>query len=122
MMVRRSRKWRGSNLSLAAMPPLYCNSRLREKEITGNLTNRIPGLGRQGKRQKAKGKKKGKGLKVQEFLLLTFYLLRAAVPHWIFAEVSKWGTAAPAVLRLLLAISYFPLNIALRESKTYLFD
>jgi hypothetical protein len=61
------------------MPPLYCNSRLREKEITGNLTSRFPGLGRQGKRQKAKGKrqKKGKGLKVQEFLLLIFNFLLA---------------------------------------------
>ncbi|MGO9175738.1 MAG: hypothetical protein ACLQED_06300 [Desulfobaccales bacterium] len=88
------------------------------------MTSRFPGLGRQGKRQKAKGKrqKKGKGLKVQEFLFLTFYLQRAAVPPWIFAEVSKGGTAAPAVLRLLLAISYFSLNIALREIKTYLFN
>jgi hypothetical protein len=56
------------------MPPLYCNSRAREKEITGNLTSRFPGLGRQGKRQKAK---KGNELKVQEYLLFTFTFLLA---------------------------------------------
>ncbi len=63
--------------------------------------------GAKGKRKKEKGKKKVKRLEAQNFLLLTFYLPRAA---------------APAVLGPLLASSYFPMNIALRESKTYLLD
>jgi hypothetical protein len=66
----------------------------------------LPGKGK-GKRQKAKGKKKGKKTASSGILLLNFFLPRAA---------------APAVLWLLLAISYFSLNIALREGNTYLFD
>jgi hypothetical protein len=61
------------------MPPLYCNSRLREKEITGNLTSRFPGLGRQGKRQKAKGKrqKAKKRKRAESSVIFTFNFLLA---------------------------------------------